>query len=351
MKGTPFDFFVQFHLTERCNLSCRHCYQSVAVSEMNYEEVCGAVAEVKRTVQGWAVDHDIDVSPSVHFTGGEPLVREDLFAVLGYASGCGFSVSLMTNGTLVDEAGARRIGEARVNDVQVSLDGAEEAHDSLRGRGAYRRALDGVRNLVAEGIDTNINVTVTRRNMNQIGELIQVAEELGARGIAFSRLVPSGRGKGLMAEALSHDEVGYFYDGLRWHRENSKIAVGSRDPLATIADIDVDIPQTELPVGGCAAGIFGVTITADGTIMPCRRMDLPIGNIKKDSFRELWVESPVLVALRSRESYHHGCQSCRYWPVCRGCRAIALAYSRAGGKEDYLGPDPQCPYHGASVFA
>jgi len=80
-------------------------------------------------------------------------------------------------------------------------------------------------------------------------------------------------------------------------------------------------------------------------------MDLPIGNIKKDSFRELWVESPVLVALRSRESYHHGCQSCRYWPVCRGCRAIALAYSRAEGKDDYLGPDPQCPYHGASVVS
>jgi len=318
---------------------------------MNYEEVCGAVAEVKRTVQGWAVDHDIDVSPSVHFTGGEPLVREDLFAVLGYASGCGFSVSLMTNGTLVDEVGARQIGEARVNDVQVSLDGTEDAHDSLRGRGAYRRALDGVRNLVAEGIDTDINVTVTRRNMNQIGELIRTAEELGASGIAFSRLVPSGRGKALMAEALTHDEVGFFYDGLRRHRENSKIAVGSRDPLATIADIDADIPQTELPVGGCAAGIFGLTITADGTMMPCRRMDLPIGNIKKDSFRELWVESPALVALRSRESYHHGCQSCRYWPVCRGCRAIALAYSRAGGKEDYLGPDPQCPYRGVSALS
>jgi len=318
---------------------------------MNYDEICGAITEVKKTVHGWAVDHDIDVSPSLHFTGGEPLVRQDLFAVLDYASDCGFSVSLMTNGTLVDEAGARRIGEARVNDVQVSLDGTEEAHDSLRGRGAYRRALDGVRSLVAEGIDTNINVTVTRRSMNQTGELICVAEEIGASGVAFSRLVPSGRGKGLMAEALTRDETGRFYDELRLRRENGKIDVGSRDPLAAISGIDVDVPQTELPVGGCAAGIFGVTITADGTIMPCRRMDLPIGNIKKDSFRELWVESPVLAALRSRESYHHGCQSCRYWPVCRGCRAIALAYSRAEGKEDYLGPDPQCPYHPALALS
>jgi radical SAM protein with 4Fe4S-binding SPASM domain len=351
MKGTPFDFFVQFHLTERCNLLCRHCYQSAAVSEMTYEEVCGAMTEVKKTVHGWAVDHDIDVSPSLHFTGGEPLVRQDLFAVLDYASGCGFSISLMTNGTLIDEAAARRIGEARVTDVQVSLDGTQEAHDSLRGRGAYGRALDGVRHLVAAGVEANLNVTVTRRNMRQTGELVRVAEELGAGGIAFSRLVPSGRGKGLMDEALTRAETGRFYDELRLHRESSKIAVASRDPLAAIGDIEVEVPQTELPVGGCAAGIFGVTITADGTIMPCRRMDLPIGNIRNNSLRELWVESPVLVALRSRESYHHGCESCHYWPVCRGCRAIALAYSRAEGGSDYLGPDPQCPYQGVPGFS
>jgi len=348
MKGTPFDFFVQFHLTERCNLSCRHCYQSAAVPEMGFEEICGAITEVKKTVQGWAMDHDIDVSPSLHFTGGEPLVRQDLFAVLDYASGCGFAVSLMTNGTLIDETAAREIGHARVADVQVSLDGTKEAHDSLRGRGAYGRALDGVRHLVAAGVEANLNVTVTRRNMSQTGELVRVAEELGAGGIAFSRLVPSGRGKGLMDEALTREETGRFYDELRRHRENGKVAVGSRDPLATIGDIAGEVPQTELPVGGCAAGVFGVTITADGTIMPCRRMDLPIGDIRNGSLRELWVESPVLAALRSRESYHQDCQSCTYWPVCRGCRAIALAYSRAAGGSDYLGPDPQCPYQGVS---
>lgn len=312
---------------------------------MSYEEICGAITEVKRTVQGWAVDHDVDISPSLHFTGGEPLVRQDLFAVLGYASECGFSISLMTNGTLIDEAAARRIGDAKVTDVQISLDGTEDTHDSLRGRRAYRRALDGVRNLVAEGVDTNLNVTVSKRNMAQAKELIHVAEELGASGIAFSRLVPSGRGKGLMGEVLTRDEVARFYGELRQHKTSSRIAVGSRDPLATVEEIDVDVPQTELPVGGCAAGVFGLTVTADATIMPCRRMDLPIGNIKSDSLRELWVESPVLEALRTRESYHNGCQSCNYWSVCRGCRAIALAYSRAQGNNDYLGPDPQCPYH------
>ena len=180
--------------------------------------------------------------------------------------------------------------------------------------------------------------------MGQTGEMVRLAEEVGVGAIAFSRLVPTGRGRNLSGEALTREEVAHFYDELRGFKDKSKVVVTSRDPLAAIAAMEGEIPQTEMPIGGCAAGIFGVTITADGTIMPCRRMDLSVGNIKETSFREVWVESPVLGSLRRREDYHGGCESCRYWAVCRGCRAIALACARADGQEDYLGPDPQCPY-------
>jgi radical SAM protein with 4Fe4S-binding SPASM domain len=253
-------------------------------------------------------------------------------------------VSLMSNGTLIDSDMARRISEAGVSDVQISLDGLEVTHDNLRGRGSFRRTLTGIRNLVEQGVEANINLTVSRLNMGETGGLVHLAEELGVGAIAFSRLVPTGRGKELSSEALSCEEVAHFYEGLQKFNDESKVVVTSRDPLAGISGMEGDIPQTEMPVGGCAAGIFGVTITADGTIMPCRRMNLPVGNINEVSFRELWVESPVLWSLRKREVYHDGCESCRYWSVCRGCRAIALAYARASGNEDYLGPDPQCPY-------
>ena len=344
MKGTPFDFFVQFHLTERCNLACRHCYQSGPVSEMNYEEVCGAVADVKTAIEGWAKDYEMDVSPSLHFTGGEPLLRQDLFSILRYAWGCGFSISLMSNGTMIDRLVAEQLKAAEVADVQISLDGLESVHDSLRGRTAFQRALAGITSLIDEGVETNINLTVSRINMNQAGQLVALAEELGVSGIAFSRLVPSGRGKLLADQVLTTQEVAAFYNDLRQYRNKTEVVVTSRDPLAAIADLDGDIPQTDLPMGGCAAGMFGVTITADGTVMPCRRMDLSIGNIKTDRFRDLWADSPVLWQLRTRTDYHGGCEKCRYWPVCRGCRAIALAFARANGSEDYLGPDPQCPH-------
>jgi radical SAM protein with 4Fe4S-binding SPASM domain len=344
MKGTPFDFFVQFHLTERCNLACRHCYQAGPVLEMDYEEICGAIADVKTAIEGWAKDYEMDVSPSLHLTGGEPLLREDLIPILRYASGCGFSLSLMSNGTTIDRAVAEQLKAAGVADVQISLDGLESTHDGLRGRGSFQSAVEGITSLVEEGIDTNINLTVSRMNMSQAGELVTLAEQLGVSAVAFSRLVASGRGKQLAGHSLSPGELAAFYDGLRQYRNQTTVAVTSRDPLAAIADLDGDIPQTELPVGGCAAGMFGVTITADGTVMPCRRMDLPIGNVKNDRFRDLWAESPVLWQLRTRQKYHGGCDICRHWPVCRGCRAIALASARANGSDDYLGPDPQCPY-------
>jgi radical SAM protein with 4Fe4S-binding SPASM domain len=312
---------------------------------MNYEEVCGAIADVKTAIEGWAKDYEMDVSPSLHFTGGEPLLREDLFSILRYASGCGFSVSLMSNGTMVDRSIAEQLKAVGVADVQISLDGLESTHDSLRGRGAFQSAVKGIASLIDEGVDTNINLTVSRINMNQTTDLVALAEELGVSGMAFSRLVPSGRGKKLADQALTPQGIATFYNDLRQYRDNTKVIVTSRDPLAAIADLDGDIPQTELPMGGCAAGMFGVTITADGTVMPCRRMDLPIGNIKTDRFRDLWADSPVLWQLRTREDYHGGCEKCRYWPVCRGCRAIALAFARANGSEDYLGPDPQCPYY------
>jgi radical SAM protein with 4Fe4S-binding SPASM domain len=345
MKGMPYDFFIQFHLTERCNLRCRHCYQSAKVSEMNYKEICRAIDNIKEAVRSWATEYQMEMSPSFHFTGGEPLLRRELFLILDYARKAGFSVALMSNGTLIDSETARRIREAGVSDVQISLDGLEDTHDIFRGTGNFNRALEGIRNLLVHGVETNINLTVSRLNMGQRDELVHLAEGLGVSAIAFSRLVPTGRGRELSSQTLSATEVADFYNGLQKYKDNKRVFVTSRDPLAAIPDMNEEAPQTEMPISGCAAGIFGVTIACDGTIMPCRRMDLPIGHILKDSFRELWAASPVLWCLRKRESYHGGCNSCRHWSVCRGCRAIALAHARAIGEDDYLGPDPQCPYY------
>jgi radical SAM protein with 4Fe4S-binding SPASM domain len=345
MPSTPFDFFVQWHLTERCNLHCRHCYQQAAVNEMDYGEVCRAIDNVKSAIDSWVTDYGMEISPSFHFTGGEPLLNDDFFPLLDYTRNCGFSTALMSNGTLITGDIARRLRGAEVSDVQVSVEGLEAVHDSIRGHGSYRRALHGIENLISQGVDVNINLTLSRLNMGQIDGLVRLAEEMGISAVTVSRLVICGRGKELADEMLSPQELADFYRNLVEIKASSRVMVDSRDPLFTVAVMDDESLEADFPIGGCAAGVFGITIAADGSIMPCRRMDLSIGNIRELSFRELWAESPVLWSLRNRHDYHGSCGSCCYWAVCRGCRAVALASARSVGSEDYLGPDPQCAYY------
>jgi AdoMet-dependent heme synthase len=344
MQNVNYPFFVQFHLTEKCNLSCLHCYQNSTSDEMIYEDVIYTINSIASTVHCWASHYSMDMAPSIHFTGGEPLLRKDIFDVLRYARSKGFSTSLLSNGTTINNKIARRLKDVDVRDVQVSVDGLEEVHDSIRGSGTFRKALSGILNLVIEGIDTNINMTVSSLNYGEIDSLVRLAKELGVNTVGFSRLVPCGQGKELSEYLLTPEQLTGLSEKLLQSRNGHGVSLVSRDPLMNLPkDIDnTDISQLEFPLGGCAAGIFGVTITANGTIMPCRRMDLAIGNIKTDNFRRLWAESQVLTSLRNRQCYHGNCRTCLYWPVCRGCRAVSIAMARSHGIEDFLGQDPQC---------
>jgi AdoMet-dependent heme synthase len=344
MQNTYYPFFVQLHLTEKCNLSCHHCYQNSISDEMSYEDVIHAINSIASTIHCWVSHYSMEMTPSIHFTGGEPLLREDIFDLLRYARSKGFSTSLLSNGTLINNKIARRLKDVDVRDVQVSIDGLEEVHDTIRGSGAFRKALSGILYLVIEGIETNINVTVSSLNYFEIDSLVRLAGKLGVNTVGFSRLVPCGKGKKLSEYLLTPKQLTNLSEKLLQSKNVNGVSLVSRDPLINLPD-DVDsisIPQLEFPLGGCAAGIFGVTITADGTIMPCRRMDLAIGNIKTDNFRQLWAESQVLTSLRNRHCYHGNCRTCQYWPICRGCRAISYAISRSHGTEDFLGQDPQC---------
>lgn len=311
---------------------------------MTYEDICQAINKVAYDIQCWAALYEVEVLPSIHFTGGEPLLRDDVFDVLHYARRRGFMTSLLSNGTLITTDIASKIREAEVEDVQVSLDGMEAMHDSIRGKGAFRKAVTGSQNLVREGIDLNINMTLSSLNYQELEPVVQLAGDLAASAVGFSRLVPCGRGKDLSEYSLTPEQLSNLCKILTESDNNSSVAIISRDPLISMVNImeNADISRLDFPIGGCAAGIFGATITADGTIMPCRRMDLPVGNIKTDDFRQLWAESPVFIALRNRQYYRGNCRTCRYWAICRGCRAIALASARSCLEEDYLGPDPQC---------
>jgi AdoMet-dependent heme synthase len=121
--------------------------------------------------------------------------------------------------------------------------------------------------------------------------------------------------------------------------EGLKVSTG--DPIAAFVNGSDGEDSGDVPIGGCAAGVCGLTLLPDGTLTPCRRLPVAIGNVREDSIRQVWAESPVLNALRDRRRYGR-CGSCPHWAICRGCRAIAYAWQSAAGKVNYLADDPQC---------
>ncbi len=337
-----FDFFIQWHLTERCNLRCRHCYQEATpTKDMNADQVKQEIDGAADMFKAWEEEQDISVSPSIHFTGGEPLIHLGLWSILAHAAAKGFRTALLSNGTLITEENANKISELGVCDTQISLEGPPEIHDSIRGTGSFAAAAKGINILAKTGNMVSANVTLSRFNFDKIEETAGLAREMGCYGIGFSRLVPCGSAKEILAYLLTASEIREAYAKVM-ALNTPDFEVSSSDPLAGILAGNVPSPAYGLSLSGCSAAFFGVTIASDGAVMPCRRMNIKLGNLKKKSLRSIWATSPLLWKLRKREEYHGSCGRCSFWPVCRGCRAVAYAYSQALGSPDLFADDPQC---------
>jgi radical SAM protein with 4Fe4S-binding SPASM domain len=179
-------------------------------------------------------------------------------------------------------------------------------------------------------------------NAEKFREMIEISSALGVQRLGFSRLVPSGRGVGLVDKMIGRERVKEIYESIySLPAEGLEIVTG--DPVASqLNEGNGSDDYGSIATGGCAAGVSGLTILPDGTVTPCRRLAIPVGNVRKDSLREIWANSEILEQLRDRSKYKGKCGTCRRWAHCRGCRAIAYAYSVSRGEADMLAEDPQC---------
>jgi radical SAM protein with 4Fe4S-binding SPASM domain len=249
---------------------------------------------------------------------------------------------LLSNGTLITPEKAGALADLGVKGVQVSLEGPEEIHDLIRGSGSFTAALRGIRTLLDAGLSVSLNTTISRLNVDYVTDLVEQAAALGVPRLGFARLVPSGRGQGLLDQMLPAAEVRRVYETiLALQVEGLEIVSG--DPVAAqLAFAGNTQDRGDIPAGGCAAGVAGLTLLPDGTVSACRRLNIALGNVRQDNLREIWAASPVLEALRDRSRYQGKCGRCPRWAECRGCRAIAYAASQARGPADFLAEDPQC---------
>lgn len=341
--NSPFEFFVQLHLTEQCNLRCRHCYQQVRrPDDMSLSEISSVIDEISDMLKAWEETHHIAFTSSFNVTGGEPFLRKDFFTILEELKFKGFDTFVLTNGTLIDRDKAGALATLGVKGVQVSMEGPEKIHDSIRGPGSFSSSIKGIRNLLEAGIPVTLNTTLSEMNAPCFMEVIDLASSLGVQRVGFSRLVPTGRGGDMINAMLSPKVLKDLYNTI-FSSDARGLQIVTGDPVASqLNQPAVHNTGTPFPSGGCAAGISGLTILPDGTVTPCRRLPIPIGNVKKDSLREIWATSDVLQGLRDRSRYEGKCGSCNRWSGCRGCRAIAFAFSEANGNASYLAEDPQC---------
>ena len=342
---------VVWNLTARCNLRCRHCY---AASEVDGGEEL-STAEARSVIDDLAA---LEV-PVVLFSGGEPLLRRDLFDLIGYAHERGLRPGLSTNGTLIDRATAGRLAEVGTAYVGVSLDGLAETHDRFRGEpGAFARAQTGLRRARDAGLRTGIRFTVTRDNIDDLPGLLALTERERIPRFCLYHLVYAGRGRDLRDRDLSAEErrglVALLMEtALDWCGRGVPGEIlttdNHADGVLILRYVERHQPERAPEVrrllrmaGGCSAGRKFVQIDPWGEVHPCQFWpEVTLGNVRERPFSQVWREPAGEVTERLRRMPEplrgRRCGRCVYREFCGGCRVRALALG------DEWGDDPGCP--------
>lgn len=283
--------------------------------------------------------------PVLIFSGGEPLVRKDLFALTERARSYHLPIALSTNGTLVDPPLAHRLKDAGIYYASVSLDGARpETHDQFRGPGAFIKTLRGLVSMRDAGIKVQINFTVTRKNVSEVADMYELARSERAIALYLFLLVPVGCGVEIaQSQMLSAPEV---EEWLAW--------VARKDHEGPLPIKAICAPQyfrveyqmngngNGMPPSdrkGCLAGIHMCFVSHKGEVFPCGYLPIAAGRLRERSFQDIWNHSPLFQNLRDSSLLQGRCGACDFRDVCGGCRARGF-YAHG----DLLAEEPYCVY-------
>ncbi len=377
-----------WEVTKGCNLRCIHCRASATELSSPSDLPTDRALDIITQIAAYA-------SPILVLSGGEPLYRRDIFQLARFATDKGLRVALATNGTMVTKQLARRIVDAGVRRVSISLDGADAlTHDTFRGiPGAFDAAVYGLRNLKQLGMSVQINMTIARHNARQLPDVLELARGLGADALHTFLLVPVGCGVAIAAEQMVPPEeyeamLNWFYDRsleggielkatcaphyFRVARQRraadrraamtvEKSAIGPTDMMMPGSTGVVIHPEGARPQAvaknaehagmgghpdgmhamtkGCLAGTGVCFISHEGEVFPCGYLPAVAGDLRKQKFAEIWEHSEVFNELRDTDNLKGKCGCCEFRNICMGCRA--RAYAATG---DYLDEEPFCIY-------
>jgi radical SAM protein with 4Fe4S-binding SPASM domain len=349
-------FLVVWDFTHKCNLRCKHCYSNSG--EVGEEEL---TTEQALTVVDQLADAHVT---ALAFSGGEPLTRKDFFQIAHHAADRGLYVSLASNGTLLTRENVQKLKEAKVNYVDISIDGATaKTHDEFRGvAGAFERAITGLKNCVDADICTCIATTVGKNNLSELPGIIDLAEQFEVERFTYFNFIPAGRGKDFADQDLSpqerEDVMKYLLNRMSSGCKTTILATapqlarvaaqcqgssGTGEVTLALAHMQtVKVTKKAVPlgefIGGCGAGRLYCSISPQGEVRPCVFLPVSVGNLKTQTFKGVWLNAPLLNAFRNRLNLKVSCSKCQYKFICGGCRARSAAYHDG----DALNGDPGC---------
>ncbi len=333
-------YSISWNLTKRCNLNCDHCYLDADFrggfrsDELNTEQCFGVIDQIA----------EVNTNAFLILTGGEPLLRPDIYQIIRYAADKKFMVVLGTNGTLINHANAVKIKEAGAHGVGISIDSMDPLkHNKFRGvEKAWEHSMEAFKVLNEVGVDFLIQMSVSDMNYKEIPDVVAFAEEIGAVAFNLYFLVCTGRGQGNtdISNAGYEEALKMLYEQQMKYKGrlmiNSKCAPQYK---RVVYENDPDSVYTRTYSGGCPAATHYSRISPEGNLTPCPFIQESVGNLMTSTFKDLWDNAPLMRQLRDRKNLEGKCGTCEFSAMCSGCRARAFAETG-----NYMAPDPSCDY-------
>ncbi len=331
---------LQFHITGRCNLRCKHCYRTEGdVERLSFNDVINVFEQFKALRLEFNRIHKTDRKGHINLTGGEPFLREDIRDILAYLGENNdvFSYGVLSNGSFIDDGMISLLKSTEAAFVQLSIDGDRVTHDALRAQGDYDRVMKTAEFLEKSGVRVYISFTANSENYSNLSHVASECRKRGITKLWTDRLVPIGNGAELEGLVIT-DKLIKNYLGALKAAQGGRIKRMLCKKTAVTANRALQFIGADGDIYNCNAGKGLITVTELGEIMPCRRMPIACGSVFDSSLCDVYFRNDIFRLLRL-DAIPYECEGCAYAERCRG-GAKCQSYANYGS---FFYADPACP--------